>query len=132
VTDQRSEGSPLDGTAADAGRAEDVAPGPTPAPRGRDILVYLDIGAVEQARAVAGDDVVVEPMVERAIARGRLSRTPRPGEPGLRDGERLARPFDVSWVAVVRRHGGRQRRRSRSCWRIVRLVPAPMDAEGDA
>lgn len=102
----------------------------TAPPRGRDVLVYLDHRAEAEALRVA-PSVCIEPIVERAIARGRLSRQPRDGEPELAEGERLVRPFDdPGWVAVVRRHGGRVRQRSRSCWRIVRVVPvAPATSE---
>jgi hypothetical protein len=95
---------------------------PVVAPRGRDVLVYASAEVLRGVRPVIGVDLV-EPLIERMIARGRLSRTPRPGEPELAGDERLVRPFNgEGWVAVVRPHGGRKRRRRASCWRLLRVV----------
>ena len=125
------EGSgPMRSGPGDGGHEESVASpaaAPRPAADRPPVVVYLAADAFTQARAVAGDGFPIEDAVAWAIQRGQMSRTPRPGEPSLGRDERLVRPFDVPWVAVVsvvRAAGdGGRRRRTRSTWRVVRLVP---------
>jgi hypothetical protein len=88
----------------------------------RAALVFAPAHVIDAARPVIGEQTCLEQHVARAIARGQVSATPRENEPRLRRGERLVRPFDCSWVAVVTRGPGRLvRDRQPQAWHVVRV-----------